>query len=670
MRMIRPCRSWHPTERHRDRDGFRTTTTFFRRRLAATLVVLTSLVIAPGPALATADEPTFRDIYGAEHTLAEFWEKPTEVIVLVYMDPDCPVVQQYIPRLIEIHKKYNGYTKDRTGIPIRKNESGRWVPYQYPGDRVRIMGMYPAVDMSVKDIAEHALDKSVPFRVFHDHRQSLLRRLNVTELGEVVVMDRQGKVRYQGTIDNQFFPGGAKPKPTEHYLLDAIDAVLDGKDVSVSKRPPQGCIITKTDDRREYPTVTWHEHVEPIFQAKCQQCHRPGEVGPMHLLSHEDVYEYGEMIEEVVLDKRMPPWPAVSKRKFNDDIRLTPEERQTVIAWVRTGMKQGDPSKAQPAKQWPKRGEWRIGKPDFVFEMPEPVKIPASGLIEYVYYPVKVNFPQDKYIKAIETIPGTPEVVHHIQVHEFNGKIKAKGGAGLSPIQQLFLYGPSVEGAKLLGAYTPGNNENARVYGADRGMKLTGGANLIFELHYTPNGTATTDRSKVGIIFADKPPKKELKTHFFFRKRGDFFIPANVSHHSLQHLYQFEKPVRILGMRPHQHSRGKSYRLELVNSKDVGLKDIHDIDSHDKLRGEVVLSLPVWDFNWQRTYQFAEPLIVPRGKALLATGYWDNGRQNPRNPDWKVDVPWGQQTAQEMFNTLFIYEELDDKDPALLSLRK
>ena len=133
----------------------------------------------------------------------------------------------------------------------------------------------------------------------------------------------------------------------------------------------------------------------------------------------------------------------------------------------------------------------------------------------------------------------------------------------------------------------------------------------------------------------------------------------------MQQIYAFHAPVVIYQMRPHFHIRGKSYRLELVDSADVSIADIHDFDQHNRVRGEVVFTIPAWDFNWQLTYKFKTPLVVPAGKILLATGYWDNTRLNPRNPDPDVDVRWGQQTVHEMFNTLFVYEELKPDDPRL-----
>jgi hypothetical protein len=232
----------------------------------------------------------------------------------------------------------------------------------------------------------------------------------------------------------------------------------------------------------------------------------------------------------------------------------------------------------------------------------------------------------------------------------------------------------------LLGSYTPGNEEGnklvlsryldeaSRNAGKTAGIKLSKGANLMFEVHYTTNGTAMADQSEVAIKFADRKPDVELQTWFPFRSRPDMIIPANVEHHSLQDLYHFGRvsngrSVLLHGIRPHMHSRGKSFRVELVDPRGLSPAVIRDFSQHDKVRGETILSVPVWDFGWQRFYQFKEPILIRSQQALLATAYWDNSEFNPRNPDPQADVPWGPQTIQEMFNTLLLFEVLEPGDP-------
>jgi hypothetical protein len=189
----------------------------------------------------------------------------------------------------------------------------------------------------------------------------------------------------------------------------------------------------------------------------------------------------------------------------------------------------------------------------------------------------------------------------------------------------------------------------------------------MFEVHYTTNGTATPDQSEVAIRFHDRKPDVVLDTWFPFRSRADMIIPANVDNHSLQDLYHFGKEtggraVLLHGIRPHLHSRGKSFRVELVSPKGLSRDVLTDFAQHDMPRGEAILTVPVWDFNWQRFYQFKEPILVRPDQALLATAYWDNTKFNPRNPDPNADTPWGQQTIHEMFNTLLLYEMLEPGD--------
>ncbi len=620
--------------------------------------------------------PELRGIFGATHRYDEFLEPSTQALVFVVMDEHCPVVRQYASRLIQLHEDYNSTPRDRAGAPIRQMPDGSWSRYNYEGDRVVLIGVYVSPGMSIKRMAEHAVNTMLPFRVLLDSEHELVRQFGLTRLSEAVVLDRDLKVRYQGAIDDQFFQGGSKPAATRHYLRDAIDAVLAGSDPPRSSTPAVGCKITAPAPPKSESPYTYHQHIKPLFQARCERCHREGEVGPMPLTTYPQVSEYAEMIREVVLDERMPPWPAAlppdSHRQFADDDRLTEDERWLIADWCSSGRVEGDRSLAPAEIQWPAQ-QWRIGEPDLIFEMKQPMKVPANGLLDYVYYPVKVSLPEDKWISAIETVPGNPRVVHHIQVHEYRGRIFDKS---LSPLEQFRHYGLSIEGGKLMGAYTPGNQDNARNYNqppagvtADQwpsmGMKLSAGSNLIFELHYTPVGEELMDQSRVAIKFADAPPERELKTHFFFRKRGDFLIPANAQNHSMQQIYAFHAPVIIYQMRPHFHVRGKSYRLELVDSEQVSIQDLHDFSQHNKPRGETIFTIPVWDFNWQLTYKLKEPLVVPAGKVLLATGYWDNTQHNPRNPDPNEDVRWGQQTVHEMFNTMFVYEELQQDDPRL-----
>jgi mono/diheme cytochrome c family protein len=642
-------------------------------------VLIAVIACAPGE----SDKPVLRDIYGADHVFDEFKDNQTQAIVFVILDDKCPVVQKQLPAVIKLYRKYNSFERDRAGHPA----DGK----KYPGDKVRFIGVYVKPDQSAKSIADHALSSAIPFRVLRDTNLDFVKKFGVTRLSEVTVFDPKWKVIYQGPVDDQYAQGSSKPKASHRYLEEVLDSVLAKKEGPYQKIPAVGCLID-ADAKREYPKTTYAD-VAPIFKQHCAGCHREGEVGPMPLTSYKEVADYAAMIEEVVREERMPPWPGSSPLPLRNTLTLSTEEQDTLLAWLRSKTPLGDVVKTDVVKTDGAKTQdvgasastpgWRIGEPDFVFEMPQPYKVPATGVIDYVYMPIEINggkgFDEDRWLEAIEVRPGAPQVVHHVQVHELHGKISA---GQLDPVQQLLHYGLSAGNARLLGSYSPGNiSENALIYssylgagGGSVGMKLHRGVNLLLEMHYTPNGREALDKTAVAIRFAKQKPETVLDSWYPTRKRLDMVIPSNVENHSLQDRYHFGnqtggKPILLYGIRPHLHSRGKSYRIELIQANSVTERDMHDFNQHDRVRGEVLLKLPVWDFNWQHFYWFEEPIVVRPDQALLATAYWDNTKHNPRNPDATADVMWGQQTDDEMFNSFFKYEILEPSDPRLQAVK-
>jgi hypothetical protein len=638
--------------------------------LGSALAVLLAGAPTAHAATAQGSDAELYDIFGVSRYAADFVDDATEAIVIVVLDDKCPVVQQSIPALRELHEQYNGFENDRAGRPTQFAK--------YPGDRVKFLGVYVKHDMGARRMAAHAAEARVPFRVLHDPEMKLIQQLGLTRLSEAAVLDRSWNLKYTGPVDDANAQGASKPAATEHYLADAIDAVLAGQDVDQPRRPPVGCKINFTKPAQRETELTYHKEIEPLIQQHCQSCHRAGEVAPMPLLTYEDVVNYAGMVEEVVLHERMPPFPGETSREFAHNERLTDGERRTLLNWLRGDLAEGSPAEAPPPREFAKHGNWAIGEPDFVFKMPKPMQIPPTGVLNYYYIPVPINggkgFDEDRWIAAIETHPGDATVVHHVQVHEYFGPVDRDPTA----LDQILIYGLGIESARLLGGYTPGNEEGNKLVlnrylgdnleGRTAAIKLRKGANLMFEVHYTTSGKATTDQSEVGIKFATKAPDVVLDSWFPFRTRADMVIPANLQNHSLQDLYHFGraaegKPILLHGIRPHMHSRGKSFRVELVDPRGISPAVLRDFAQHDKVRGETILSVPVWDFGWQRFYQFKEPILVRPDQALLATAYWDNTEFNPRNPDPTVDAPWGQQTIQEMFNTLMLYEVLEPDDP-------
>ena len=659
-------------------------------------------------------------------TPAPEMEAAPDAVVVVLMSPGCPVVNQYITKLSELHQKYNYSDRD---IVRNRNffmESGASndsdTKYSYPGDRVRFLGVHPVPQANLKDIARHAIEKDIPFRVLHDPDQGFVRQYGETingrlqvMLGQVLVFDGDMNLVYSGAINDQFAPGSRAGRAQNEFLEMAIESTLAKRPLAMTTlqqaaSEPQGCIVRLQPPKPvEASTVNYYEHIQPLLVSKkCYHCHRPEAVGSNYeLLSYDDIVSVADMIEQVISDRRMPPWPGHSPRDFKDESQhlMSDEEIALFRNWVRSGMAEGNPVNAVALEELPAPGDWSMDEPDFVFEMAKPWFIPESGRVDYVYYPVKMNlqelsqthpdpkkrelltgllnqFPDGLFIEEIQVLPGSAPVVHHIQVHEHTGPVDdTDEGMQLNFAEQLMTYGFAIT-TKLLGSFTPGNNDNFRRYsenGKTIGMHVQPDANLLFELHYTPNGTAMWDQSKVGIRFARKQPDAEVKTNLPFRRRGDFNIPPNQSHFTLQDVQLFEarNPIQIERIRPHMHVRGKSLLIQIVRRQEYQdlVKRLEAEGKHEEaivsdpalhgkkgIAGETLLMIPVWDFEWQRTYRFEKPVILMPGDVLVATGYFDNTRFNTGVTNYAKNIPWGQQVEQEMFSTLFIYRELDESD--------
>ncbi len=635
-----------------------------------------------------AEPAVLRDMAGNGHPFDSFHDEHAKAVVYVFLDDRCPDANRYLSTLKRLHDRYNSFDTDRRGKPIRRGPGGQWEHYDWPGDPVCFLGIYSrAPFLSIRDIARHALRNNIPFRVLQDPKQELKAAFGVSNYTEVRVWDpKRRRVVYAGPIDDQYQQGTAKAQARHDFLQDVLDRIVSGKEVEPANQVTNsGCPIPELEDVR-YEPFTYYEDIEPIIQRRCQECHRPGGAGPFELLTLQDVQDNAGIIEELVHDRAMPPFPGDSPRALVNDRRLTDDEWHKMISWLRGGRQLGDPSKRPPPRIFKDQGEWKIGTPDFVARMATPFLCPKDGVVDYVYVPIQIpqeirdRYARDGtlYIRAIETRPGAhPQVVHHVQVHEYHGKIDrpSQGGhgaaiQGLNALDLLFLYGPSILGAKRLGGYEPGDQDNARTFDGKTGMSLEG--NLIVELHLTPNGKSEYPvQVEVGLIFAREKPEKLIQTNYFYTKRGNFIIPANLKNHSIQGLFPFQKNIRIESIRGHAHFACTRMRLEKVGKGDVTIADLQRRGLHLQPRGETLLEVPSWDFNWQVTYKFKKPLVLLNDEAVLGTAFWDNTAHNLRRAGGPLkDIVWGQQTFQEMFNVLVLYEELDDHDPLVVEARR
>jgi len=420
-----------------------------------------------------------------------------------------------------------------------------------------------------------------------------------------------------------------------------------------AQKPATDLTTSAKEDAGGVPTFT--KDVAPILYKNCASCHRPGEIGPMPLISYEDARPWAKAIRDEVSEGHMPPWHADPKHgRFQNDRSLSTSDRETLVKWANGGAPKGD---AKDMPELPKFTDgWSIGTPDLVVSIPQPYKVPADGFVEYEYIEIPVDLKEDRWIQAMEVRPGNRAVVHHVIVYArppqperrptgFRmgpGMELPRGASGGSEEAE----GPRAKGVSLfprpqrlgatIGGFAPGNGVMAFAPGS--AMLLRAGTTIVLQMHYTPNGEAATDQSKVGLFFAKEPPKNEMR--FAALMNGNFVIPAGSTGQEVKAEMTTTQDVTLRSLLPHTHLRGKSWEYTV---------------SYPDGRSETILSVPQYDFNWQTDYVFAEPMKLPKGTTIRASAKYDNSAANKSNPDPKADVKWGDQTWEEMMFTAFVY---------------
>lgn len=536
---------------------------------------------------------------GSSWALAE--RRGAKATVIFFLGTSCPINNAYLPRVKQLAAAYG--TRGVVFVGINSNH----------GD-------------TAEEIASHAREHGLTFPVLRDDACRVADLFGIQRNPEVVVLDAELIVRYHGRIDDQFGIGYKRPAPTRADLEEAIKDLLAGRPVSVPSTPVEGCLIGRPVRPTASATVTYHRDVAGILQKHCQDCHRPGEIGPMPLLSYEDAANWAGMIREVVKERRMPPWHAdPSIGVFRNDRRLSEQELATLLTWVDQGCPEGDAKDAPPPRSFVTG--WRIGKPDAVFSMPQAFVVPAKarGGIPYQYFLAETQFKEDRWVVAAEARPGSRSVVHHIIVYVRQRGVRERAD-GI--------------GDGFLVAYAPGDLPLQLPPGF--GKKIPKGSFMYFQMHYTPSGVETPDLSSVGLVFAKEKPKHEVRTRSIANPR--FEIPAGASAHRVDASTTFRKNAMLLSMSPHMHLRGKSFEYRVVFPDG---------------RKETLLSVPKYDFEWQTNYILAKPLFLPAGTRIECTAYFDNSAQNKNNPDPTRPVYWGDQTWEEMMIGFIDYYYVD-----------
>lgn len=538
-------------------------------------------------------EFTFKDIRYLPRKLADFGDK--KAYVLMFATLDCPIAQKYLPKIKELEAAY----RDR-------------------GVQFAVVNVGPSDDL--REVAYQALVVDAEFPFVKDFDGQVVRAVGAERAGGVVVIDADKKLRYRGRVDNQYRVSGERPAPERDDLKMAIEDVLAARDVAVAETAVDGCLISFPKPRARSTPVTFNEHVAPLLQKHCQDCHHAGAPeAPFALATYQEAVDHAPMIAEVVSEQRMPPWYASREHgQFTNYRGMSAEERSLIEDWVRGDCLPGNPTKA-PAPRVFSETKWKIGTPDMVLKTPVQ-KIPASGYIDYRYIMLPHRFEKDTWIQGAQILPENSRAMHHCNM--------AYVKVGEKPSNNNFITGQ-----------VPGGD--AMILDNNVGYMIPANSVLVLQIHYVTLGQETTDQISVGLRYPREIIQKNLK-HTQVANLS-FKIPPGAPHHKVSAVRELKDDMTGYGMFSHMHLRGEDMTFRAL---------------YPDGRDETLLVVPNYSFGWQQAYRWPQgKQKFPKGTKLEVFAHYDNSPFNPFNPDPKKEVEEGQQTFQEMMYGFVFYTQ-------------
>ena len=550
------------------------------------------------PAVAAPGQvDNFRLVTATGHSQDLYRYRDAPAVVLVMHGLGSPQIKAMAPALERLKTTYAG-----KGVPVMLlNSSGK--------------------DTRAAILAEaKTLGLTAP--VLMDDNKLAGDQLGASRVSEVFVIDpKSWKIVYRGAL------GGAGAGATA-----AVDALVAGKPAVVAQIPATGAAIAFPDRspaaKAAAQKISYSQTIAPLLEKKCVACHQEGGIAPFAMSSYEMVKGFAPMIRETLRTDRMPPWDVDPKvGHFKDDKSLSPDEIKTVIRWVEAGAPRGDgPDRLAEVRHV--APEWPLGKPDLIIDIPA-YKIPASGIVDY-QYPVMDNpLKEGRWLKASTAKVVQRQAVHHIL-------------SGYIPPGQDRLGGMANWGGSV-GGYTVGMESVVQPKGI--GTYIPGGGAIGYQMHYTPFGKEVVSTQQIGLYFYKDGEKPELMMRENTIVNAFIKIPPNAEAHREVAYLDFPHEAMLYSAVVHAHYRG-TYSDLTIRYPDGTEKQL--------------LNVPRYDFNWQRMYEFAEPIKVPAGSKLIATYIYDNSKRNPANPDPSKEVVWGDQSFEEMFFTQLRYRWIDE----------
>ncbi len=522
----------------------------------------------------------------------EFHRSSARGLVLFFTGNECPVARQCIQKLKSIRRSFPESDFDIWVVDANAND-----------DRKSIL----------KEATDLRALRVFPF--LRDDTQGVAKLFGVTRTGTAVGLSCQdGHVFYHGAVDDQLSEGAAKPAAEHKYLENAMREFLAGNAVKDGVTQAHGCLINY-EAKLDGAEVSYAREVAPILEKHCVQCHSPGNIGPFAMSSYEKLKSRTDMMQEVLLSRRMPPWSADPEfGHYAEERTMTLEETRTLLAWIARGAPRGEGADPLPTLNVPVPQAWPLGEPDYVVKLPAPEEVPATGVLEYRHIKVPVPVSEDTWVSAVAVHPGNLKVVHHSIV-----RVKSADSGDDGSGRGVWLQG-----------WAPGIRSERFPEGS--GRLLAKGAVLDIEMHYTTMGIPQTDQTEIGFYKLPGKPKLVLENHGAYN--ADFSIPPGDGQADTFGAYGVTNDSLLFAMSPHMHLRGSWMRYEAL---------------YPDGKRETLLSVPHYDFNWQTSYRLPKPKTLPAGTWILCSGGFDNSPQNPSNPAPRERVTWGEQSFNEMF---------------------
>jgi peroxiredoxin len=554
-----------------------------------------------------------KDAAGKPVGLLDF--KDPKAVVVVFLSFDCPVATSYAPILAELAKTYS----DRG---------------------VAFVGVDSSDDLDSAAIAKQAAEFKIPFPVYKDQQHAAADAFKAEVVPGAFLLDHNLVLRYRGRIDNGYAARLKKnPRTTRHDLKEALDELLAGKAVSIPATRVVGCAIPRDGEKTATAKVTYYRDVLPILQNNCQQCHRPGEVGPFSLMTYKQAVNWSADVKDYTQSRKMPPWKPVEGPAFHNERKLSEKEIATLAAWADGGTPEGDPKDAPPAKQF--TDCWYLGKPDLVLTVPEEMTVGASGSDLFRVFVLPTDLDEDKQVTALEVRPGNKRVVHHtLNFIDRTGQARAlekkEKERVKKPDEQDHGPGYSVAmGVGFLpqgglGGWAPGQLGRHLPEGTYH--LLPKGADVVVQVHYHRDGRVEKDRLQIGLYFAKGKADKMLKSGVI---PGRFmFIPSGDPHYVVRGETKALHDCTLYSVMPHMHVVGREIKVTLTPPDGSTL---------------TLIAIKDWDYNWQETYFLKEPMAIKAGTKFEVEAVYDNTDKNPNNPFNPPRRVWfGEQTDNEM----------------------